>query len=92
METLFKEYGLDFDNNKWGFGISTEIERADGTEIRTKEPILLYNKSYYCRIWIFKTVFIFSLKGFEKIKKNRNNFKIIWGIRGICPNNRESLF
>ncbi len=30
---VFVEYGLDFDNNRYGFGRSVEIEYEDGTEI-----------------------------------------------------------
>lgn len=80
---IFVEYGLDFDNNRFGIGKSVEIENQDGTEYRVKKSIKLKNKRYYFRFWIFKTVFIISIKGFEVIKKKRNNLKIVFGIKGI---------
>ena len=39
VKRIFIEYGLDFDNNKYGFGHSTEYEYADGSEMRTHESI-----------------------------------------------------
>ena len=35
VKKIFVEYGLDFDNNKYGFGRSVEVEYTDGTEMRT---------------------------------------------------------
>ena len=84
---VFIEYGLDFDNNRYGFGRSVEIEYEDGTEIRTKDKYKLTNRSYYFRIWIGKKVFIWSQeKGFYIKQKNRNNFKIVLGYGGIWVN------
>ena len=37
LEKIFNEYGLDFDNNKYGLGQSSEIEYTDGTESRTNK-------------------------------------------------------
>ena len=42
---VYIEYGLDFDNNPFGFGRSVEIENNDGTEFRTKEKFKLVQKS-----------------------------------------------
>ncbi len=78
----FVEYGLDFDNNKYGFGRSVEIEYDDGTEIRSKEKVKLKNKRYYARFWFFKTVLGVSKQGFNLRKKTRNNLKIVFGIEG----------
>lgn len=39
VKKIFIEYGLDFDNNKYGIGRSTEVEYTDGTEMRTHEPV-----------------------------------------------------
>ena len=44
---IFVEYGLDFDNNRFGFGKSVEIENKDGTEYRVKTSVKLKNKRYY---------------------------------------------
>ncbi len=80
---IYTEYGLDFDNNRFGFGRSTEIEYPDGTERRTREKIKCVHQTYYCRIWIGKRVFVFSRKDkLEVVEKKRNNFKIVFGIHG----------
>lgn len=34
---IFVEYGLDFDNNRFGFGKSVEVENQDRTEYRIKK-------------------------------------------------------
>ena len=82
----YVEYGLDFDNNRFGFGKSTEIENDDGTEYRIKTNISIYNKCYYVRLWIGKKVFSYSVHDGFKIKtKNRNNFKLILGVAGYVP-------
>lgn len=81
---VFVEYGLDFDNNRFGLGRSVEFEQKDGTEYRTKNKVVLKNKSYYMRFWIGKSVFVFSQQnGFERVYKKRNNFKIVFGIQGV---------
>ncbi len=79
---IFIEYGLDFDNNKYGLGRSVEVENEDGTEYRTKEKIKLKEKSYYFRFWIFKKSFVIDGTGFKILTKSRNNLKIIFGIEG----------
>lgn len=82
----YVEYGLDFDNNRFGFGKSTEIENDDGTEYRIKTNISIYNKCYYVRLWIGKKVFSYSVHDGFKIKtKKRNNFKLILGVAGYVP-------
>ena len=80
---IYIEYGFDLDNNRLGFGRSVEVERADGTEYRTKEKIKLANKSYYFRLWIGKYVLVISrANGFELVRKNRYKFKIVFGVKG----------
>ncbi|SOC43800.1 DUF3977 family protein [Ureibacillus acetophenoni] len=73
----FIEFGI---GNTWL--IRTEVELKDGTEYEVKGikgPIEF--QSLYLRIWIGKTVFIFDLKdGFKKVKKNRKEYKLIFGI------------
>lgn len=82
---IFIEYGLDFDNNKYGFGRSTEVEYADGTEIRKSGRIKIEKSdkihARYFRIWIGKIVFIIGggKPFFEFKKKKRWNFKIVYG-------------
>ena len=80
---IYVEYGLDFDNNRFGLGRSVEVEQDDGTEYRTKKKIRLSQKSYYFRLWFGKHVLVISrANGFELIHKNRYNFKIVFGIKG----------
>ena len=80
---IYIEYGLDFDNNRFGLGRSVEVERDDGTEYRTKEKIKLLQKSYYFRLWLGKYVLVISrANGFELVRKNRYNLKIVFGIKG----------
>jgi len=72
----FIEFGI---GNTWIIRTKTELE--DGTEYEEKGikgPIKFY--SLYLRIWIGKTVLIADLKeGFKRQKKNRNEFKVIFG-------------
>jgi len=80
------------ENNKkiyaeFGFGnesfFSTEFE--SGLEEYRKKGFIIPEdiKEFYLRLWIFKRVFIFSTRDFFKItKKNKNKFKIIFGIGG----------
>ena len=76
----FIEFGI---GNKWL--IRTETELSDGTEFEEKgivRPIKL--QSLYVRVWLGKTVVILDLKeGFKKTKKNRNEVKIIFGIKSL---------
>jgi hypothetical protein len=73
----FIEFGI---GNTWL--IRTEVELEDGSEY--EEPVIkgpIDFQSFYLRIWTGKTVLIFDLKeGFKKVKKNRNEFKVIFGI------------
>ena len=80
---FFVEYGLDFDNNKFGIGCSVEIEYSNGREIRIKYNAKKAGKihSHYIRIWIGKIVIILNSKkpNFSIKKKKRWNFKIVYG-------------
>ena len=83
LKKIFIEYGLDFDNNKYGFGRSTEYEYSDGTEMRTHERIKFDRVvSRYFRIWIGKIVFIIDSDRphFYIRKKPRWNFKAVYGM------------
>lgn len=85
IKKIFNEYGLDFDNNKYGLGYSTEIEYDDGTEIRTHERVNIKNvHARYVRIWIGKSVFIIDSDRphFYVREKDRWNFKIVYGKTG----------
>ncbi|WP_243522113.1 DUF3977 family protein [Bacillus pseudomycoides] len=66
--------------NRWF--IRTETEREDGTEFEQKGIVKpIYFKSLYLRIWFQKTCLIFDSKeGFKKMRKNRNEYKFIFGI------------
>lgn len=59
IQKIFSEYGLDFDNNKYGFGHSTEYEYTDGSEMRTHKS-MKFKKIYarYFRVWIGKIVVV----------------------------------
>ena len=82
-QKIFIEYGFDLDNNRFGFGRSVEIENPDGTEYRTKEKgQKLVNKCYYFRLWIGKYLIVISrANGFEFIRRKRNNFKVVLGMK-----------
>jgi hypothetical protein len=78
MERVYSEIG--FGNKTF---LSTEIESSDH-EYRINR--FLRPKSidgYYIRIWVLKTVFIFSTNsGIKLSKKGRNALKILFGISG----------
>lgn len=79
---VFTEIGLDFDNNTFGFGISSEIETGS-TEIRQKGFIKMKPNDIYFRGWFLKKVLIISSKEGVKINtKQRNNFKFLIGVSG----------
>lgn len=85
FDKIFIEYGLDFDNNKYGMGRSIEVEYADGTEMRTSQRIQIARATeHYVRIWIGRRVLVFStVRPYISLhKKNRWNFKIVYGITG----------
>ncbi len=85
IKKIFNEYGLDFDNNRYGLGRSAEVEYTDGTEMRTHEKIKIKKvHARYVRIWIGKIVFIIDSDRphFCVRKKDRWNFKIVYGISG----------
>ena len=82
-ENTFTEFGLDFDNNKYGLGFSTEIEKPDGSEYRIKKLIKMEHKHFYFRLWVGKKVLIISSNGCQIVSKKRHNFKIVFGVAGI---------
>ena len=82
IRKIFIEYGIDFDNNKYGFGRSTEIEYSDGTEVRTHKHIKTKTiTGHYMRFWIGKIIFVIDSDRphFCIRKKKRWNFKIVYG-------------
>ncbi len=79
---IYAEYGLDFDNNRFGLGRSIEFENDDGTEHRVKGKVRLKNRRYYFRLWIGKYVLVLSQNGPEIVRKKRWNFKAVFGIEG----------
>ena len=79
---IYIEYGIDFDNNRFGLGRSVEIEMPDGTERRCKTKVKLKDKAYYFRLWIGWRVLVVSKKGVEWCKKSRPNFKLVFGVKG----------
>lgn len=78
MERIYAEIG--FGNDSF---LSTEIEK-ENTEYRISKFIKPKKiTEYYFRVWIFKTVFILSTKdGFKVRNKDKNKFKILFGIGG----------
>ena len=80
---VFKEWGFDTDNNRWGFGYSVEVETADGAEFWIKDSVPIRDVRYYVRIWVGKRVLIVDRNGFRVDLKMRNLFKIIFGISGV---------
>jgi len=76
----YVEFGI---GNTWI--IRTETEFNDGSEIEEKgivRPLTFH--SMYFRLWLGKTVFIIDSKdGWKKGKKNRNQIKILIGIRSL---------
>ena len=74
------EFGI---GNRWL--VRTETELPDGTEFEQKGIVKpLQPRSFYVRAWIGKTVLIVDTKeGFKKAKKNRHQFKLLFGIRSL---------
>ncbi|HCM89083.1 MULTISPECIES: DUF3977 family protein [Vagococcus] len=76
----FVEIGLDFDQHKWGLGVSTEIETAN-SEIRKKGFSKIAITEVYLRLWLLKKVLILSTKeGIKISNKKRKNFKVLIGV------------
>lgn len=91
MNKLFVEIGFDLDNNRLGFGRSVEIEYFNGSEKRGKHVSdftqkLSNTQSYYLRVWVGRTVFIFDTQTphVSTKKKERLNFKVVFGKWRYC--------
>ncbi|CAM4240976.1 hypothetical protein BAMA_02935 [Bacillus manliponensis] len=71
------EFGI---GNRWL--VRTETEFADGTETEQRGIVRpIHFQSLYIRIWVKKTCFIWDTRqGFQKVRKGRNEFKVILGI------------
>lgn len=78
MKKVFTEIG--FGNETF---LSTEFEEGE-SEYRVPKFILPKKiKGFYIRIWVGKKVFFFSTMNFFEIaKKDKNKFKLLFGIRG----------
>ena len=76
----FIEFGL---GNRWL--VRTETELNNGSEFEEKGIVLpIKLQSFYLRIWIGKTVVILDSKeGYKRTTKNRNDFKLLVGIRSL---------
>jgi hypothetical protein len=76
----FIEFGI---GNRWL--IRTETELSDGSELEKKGIVRpIHVQSLYFRFWLGKTVFILDSKdGFKKTRKDRNEVKIIFGIKSL---------
>ena len=60
--------------------VSSEIEYENGTEVRVKGFLVKSITEVYFRLWVKKTVFIYSSKeGFKTVFKSKNKFKLIVG-------------
>lgn len=78
MKKVFAEIG--FGNDSF---FSTEFEEGENEYRIPKFVIPQKIKGIYLRIWIFKTVYIFSTSnGFEITKKSKNKRKILFGVSG----------
>lgn len=79
----FTEIGIDPDNNKLLFGISSEIESMlENYEVRKKGFIKMHDKEFFIRVWILKYSISIGTGEIEIVNKNRNNFKMLFGIAG----------
>lgn len=82
---IYVEYGLDFDNNKYGFGRSFEIKNFEGAEYKTKEQARIKNISLrYFLVRIGRIALIISSERPRVLfKRNENSgFKIVYGVIG----------
>ena len=63
---------------------STEYEDGD-REYRVSRFVKpSHVMEYYVRIWIRKTVYIFSThEGLKKVSKDKNRFKFLFGVGGV---------
>ena len=88
---VFVEYGIDRENhkNKHFFGVSTEINKSDGSEYRVYGKVPIKVCEVYLRIWIGKFVICFGSGSFSMRIKDKFRFKIVFGLSGTLKN--ESL-
>lgn len=78
MKKVFAEIGIGNDSF-----LSTEFEEGD-KEYRIMKFVFPQKiTGIYFRFWLFKNVFILSSnRGIEIKKKDRNKFKLLFGISG----------
>ena len=78
MKRVFAEIGL---GNKSFLSTEFEDGRKEYRINKFVKPKKI--KDYYIRIWLFKIIFIFSTNDLFKVKKkDKNKFKIVFGIGG----------
>ena len=78
MKKVFTEIG--FGNDTF---FSTEFEEGKNEYRIPKFIIPNKIEGVYLRFWVFKTMYLLSTDGgFEARKRERNNFKILFGISG----------
>lgn len=82
MKKVFAEIG--FGNATF---LSTEFEEGDNERRVNKFIVPKKINGIYFRLWLFKNVYIISTNNVFKIKKKeRNKFKILFGISGTNSN------
>ena len=80
--TIYTEYGFDPDNNRYLFGVSTEIELPDGTEKRVSGRVPKRMHQVYLRMWVLRAVFCIGSSSISLKIKDRYNFKFVIGFGG----------
>lgn len=80
--TKFVEYGFDPDNNRYLFGISTEIELPDGTEQRVRGRVPIKLHEVYIRIWVLRIVFCIGNRSLSLKIKDRYSLNFVIGFGG----------
>lgn len=83
----FVEYGIDRENhrNNHFFGISSEINKPDGREIRVYGKVPMKVHEVYLRIWLGKFVVCFGSGSFSMRIKDKYRFKLLVGFSGtLC--------
>ena len=79
MKEIFAEIG--FGNATF---LSTEVEEGKKESRVSGFKIPAKIMGVYFRLWIFKkTLIISTLNGVELVKKKKNKFKLLFGVRGV---------
>lgn len=80
----YTEFGINSSANKYILGISSEVENEKTGEDIARIPgfIKMRPKEVYIRIWLFKFCFSIGIGEICLEKKEKNRFKILFGIAG----------